>query len=453
MSTAISLQFAEVLQRFYSFAVRKKTNARGLIQLVAVIAVLLGSHLVHAQTTITLAPRTRFQVMNGIGGAIAFNLPDYEALTPTQKNEIEDLIYDDCGIDIVRLRTGNSDALNNELAARAHRNGAKTLLTSWSPPPSLKSNNSIVGGTLSRVGGGTTGPYDYAGFAQWWYDRLKASNWSHDYISIQNEPSYEAAGKETCRFAATESFTGTNPSASYAKALEAVNDRIKNEPLRPTFVAVDTENHPAFVSIAPTVSSLSYVNHLGFHNYGTTNFPSVKSRYNGKRGWMTEWGDDAIIDDWLVAAVDIHRTLVEADASAYIMWRMVHGNNSGQNWAMINVDNGIYEVQNLFYAVKHYAKFINNGSRRFSVTGAPANVLASGFLTPDQRKLVVIVINNGTTDTNIRFAGYGAFSSLQSYVTRNFDIGSNPWKQTNRLNPAGSLFLNKKSINTFVFSR
>jgi glucuronoarabinoxylan endo-1,4-beta-xylanase len=389
-------------------------------------------------------------MMNGIGGSIAFNLPDYEALSPTQKNEIEDLLYDNCGVDIVRLRTGNSDTLNSELATRARRNGAKTLLTSWSPPASLKSNNSIVGGTLRRVGGGTTGEYDYAAFAQWWYDRLNASRWSHDYISIQNEPTYEEDGKETCRFAATESST----SASYAKALEAVYDKIKNEPKIPKIVAVDAENHPAFGAIAPTVSSLSYVDHMGFHNYGTLNFPSVKSRYSGNRGWMTEWGaDPEINDDWLVLAVNIHRTLVEGDASAYLAWRMVHGNNTGQVWAMIGVENRQYAVQNAFYAVKHYAKFIDNGSQRFSVTGAPANVFASGFLTPDQRKLVVIVINNGTADTNITFAGYRSFRRLQSYVTRTFDIGSNPWKLTARLNPAGSLFLNKKSITTYVFSR
>jgi O-glycosyl hydrolase len=169
---------------------------------------------------------------------------------------------------------------------------------------------------------------------------------------------------------------------------------------------------------------------------------------------MTEWGaDPEINDDWLVLAVNIHRTLVEGDASAYLAWRMVHGNNTGQVWAMIGVENRQYAVQNAFYAVKHYAKFIDNGSQRFSVTGAPANVFASGFLTPDQRKLVVIVINNGTADTNITFAGYRSFRRLQSYVTRTFDIGSNPWKLTARLNPAGSLFLNKKSITTYVFSR
>jgi O-glycosyl hydrolase len=317
-----------------------------------------------AGTTTRISSDTtiRHQTMDGIGGSIAFNTPDYEALSATKKNEIENLLYVDCGIDIVRLRTGNSDALNNELAMRAQRNGAKTLLTCWSPPASLKSNNSIVSGTLRIV----SGNYDYAGFANWWYDRLSASNWMHDFISIQNEPSFDPGDKETCRFFANETVPATTSgSASYRLAMEAVYNKIKNEPKRPQFIAVDAETHSAFNSITPTVSGLSYVNHLGFHNYGTNDFAGVKSRYNGNRGWMTEWGADPdILDNWLVLAINIHETLVNANASAYLAWRMVHGNNTGQVWAMIGVENGQYQVQNSFYSVKHFAKHISSGDQR-----------------------------------------------------------------------------------------
>jgi O-glycosyl hydrolase len=293
---------------------------------------------------VTLDPSIRHQIMDGIGGSIAFNLPAYEALSATRKNEIEHLLYVDCGIDIVRLRTGNSDALNNELAMRAQRNGAKTLLTCWSPPPSLKSNNSIVSGTLRIV----SGKYDYAGFADWWHARLAASNWTHDFISIQNEPSFDPGNKETCRFFANESVPATTSgSASYRLALEAVHNRIRNEPKKPQFIAVDAETHSAFKSIAPTVSGLSYVSHLGFHNYGANDFSGVKAKYNGRRGWMAEWGKDAsdsdptgIKENWLLPPKNIHDTLVGANASAYLEWRMVHGHNTGQVWAMIGVANG-----------------------------------------------------------------------------------------------------------------
>lgn len=409
-------------------------------------------------TRISSDPTIRHQMMDGIGGSIAFNTPDYEALSATKKNEIENLLYVDCGIDIVRLRTGNSDTLNNELAMRAQRNGAKTLLTCWSPPASLKSNNSIVSGTLRIV----SGKYDYAGFANWWYDRLAASNWTHDFISIQNEPSYDPGDKETCRLFANETVPATaSGSASYKFALEAVYNRIKNEAKRPQLIAVDAETHSAFNSIAPTVSGLSYVNHLGFHNYGTNDFAGIESRYNGKRGWMTEWGKDGttadpgILENWLLLAANIHETLVGADASAYLAWRMVHGNNTGQVWAMIGVENGQYQVQNSFYAVKHYAKHISRGHQRIEVTnsGTNANVRASGYINPAGNKLTLIVLNTGGTDDviSLRFPGLPV-ASATGFRTRQFDIGGFPYQSLGTVNVANDYALIKNSITTFVIT-
>lgn len=406
-----------------------------------------------AGTTTRISSDTtiRHQTMDGIGGSIAFNTPDYEALSATKKNEIENLLYVNCGIDIVRLRTGNSDALNNELAMRAQRNGAKSLLTCWSPPASLKSNNSITSGTLRIV----SGKYDYAGFADWWYARLSASNWMHDFISIQNEPSFDPGDKETCRLFANETVPATTSgSASYKKALEAVYNKIKNEPNRPQFIAVDAENHSAFDSIAPTVSGLSFVNHLGFHNYGTNDFAGVKSNYNGRRGWMTEWGADPdILDNWLVLATNIHETLVNANASAYLAWRMVHGNNTGQVWAMIGVENGQYQVQNSFYSVKHFAKHISSGDQRIEVTnsGTNANLRVSGYLNVAGNKISLIVLNTGGTDDviSLRFPGLPV-GSVTAFRTRQFDIGGFPYNSLGTINIANNQTISKNSITSYV---
>lgn len=406
-----------------------------------------------AGTTTRISSDTtiRHQTMDGIGGSIAFNTPDYEALSATKKNEIENLLYVNCGIDIVRLRTGNSDALNNELAMRAQRNGAKSLLTCWSPPASLKSNNSITSGTLRIV----SGKYDYAGFADWWYARLSASNWMHDFISIQNEPSFDPGDKETCRFFANETVPATTSgSASYRLAMDAVYNKIKNEPKRPQFIAVDAENHSAFNSIAPTVSGLSYVNHLGFHNYGTNDFAGVKSRYNGNRGWMTEWGADPdILNNWLVLATNIHETLVNANASAYLAWRMVHGNNTGQFWAMIGVDNGQYQVQNSFYSVKHFAKHISSGDQRIEVTnsGTNANLRASAYLNAEGNKISLIVLNTGGTDDviSLRFPGLPV-GSVTAFRTRQFDIGGFPYNSLGAINIANNQTISKNSITSYV---
>jgi glucuronoarabinoxylan endo-1,4-beta-xylanase len=405
----------------------------------------------------------RHQIMDGIGGSIAFNLPDYEALSATQKNQIENLLYVDCGIDLVRLRTGNSDALNNELAMRAQRNGARSLLTCWSPPASLKSNNSIISGTLRIV----SGKYDYAGFADWWHARLNASDWIHDFISIQNEPSYDPGNKETCRFLANETVPATaNGSASYRLALDAVHNRIRNEPKKPQVIAVDAETHSAFNSIAPTVSGLSFVNHLGFHNYGSNDFAGVASRYHGRRGWMTEWGKDAsatdpvgIRENWLLLPVNIHETLVGANASAYLAWRMVHGNNTGQVWAMIGVENRQFQVQNSFYSVKHFAKEISAGDQRFEVTRSDTNadVRISGYINRTGRKLTLVALNTSTAAAGISLRLPGIpVHSMNAFQTKQADMANNvltnPYQALGTVDHAQTQTLPAQSITTYVIS-
>ena len=225
----------------------------------------------------------RHQIMDGIGGSIAFNLPDYEALSATQKNQIENLLYVDCGIDIVRLRTGNSDALNNELAMRAQRNGARSLLTCWSPPASLKSNNSIISGTLRIV----SGKYDYAGFADWWYARLNASNWIHDFISIQNEREWV----DFCREVLREPELPQDPRAASNAA------RVANR------AWLDDKVAAAFASLASadlidrlTAAQTAYGNVNGVHDLIA--HPQLRTRRMpiGQQSvevpalpWITEW--------------------------------------------------------------------------------------------------------------------------------------------------------------------
>lgn len=413
----------------------------------------------------------RRQIMDGIGGSVAFNTTHYQNLSVTQKDAIENLLYVDCGVDIVRLRTGNSDTLNNELAMRAQRNGAKSLLTCWSPPASLKSNNSINSGTLRIV----SGQYDYAGFADWWYDRLVASNWMHDYISIVNEPMYDpapAVTKETCRLFPTQTVPASvTGSASYKLALEAVHNKIKNEPNKPQFIAVDAHDHSSFKSIGPTISGLSFVNHMGFHNYGTNDFTGVKNNYNGHRGWMTEWGQDrntevvgsiGIKEDWMLLATNIHDTLVLSDASAYLCWRMVHGANTGQVWAMIGVNaptttNRQYAVQNAFHVVKHYAKEISPGDQRVDVTASATNLSISGFIDSTGSKLTLIALNEGTTAISIslRLSGLPVASAAAFQTTQtgtNAATLINPYQALGSIDPNQSQSLPARSMTTYVIS-
>ena len=174
---------------------------------------------------------------------------------------------------------------------------------------------------------------------------------------------------------------------------------------------------------------------------------------------MTEWGKDGttadpgILENWLLLAANIHETLVGANASAYLAWRMVHGNNTGQVWAMIGVESGQYQVQNSFYSVKHYAKHISSGHQRFEVTnsGTNANVRASGYINPAGNQLTLIVLNTGGTDDTIslRFPGLPV-ASVTAFRTRQFNIGSSPYQSLGAVNVANDQLIYKNSITSYV---
>src|SRR6185295_6129548 len=107
----------------------------------------------------------------------------------TKLNEIADLMFADCGIDIIRFKNwyypdnyptdktttamsadGSLLAWNATnalytLAIQRNQN-IKVLFSSWGPPVSLKSNGKLPEGTLKKDA--TTGGFLYDDFAQYW---------------------------------------------------------------------------------------------------------------------------------------------------------------------------------------------------------------------------------------------------------------------------------------------
>ena len=167
---------------------------------VVVLCLLFTQTLIAATGTVDVA--TRYQMIEGFGASGAW----YESwlTSNTEREEIYDLLFDDLGIDIYRIRnTYDYDAvyMNNTaviVAEALERNpDLKIMVSSWSPPTYLKSTGALNSGTL--IGG--PDDYDYEGFAQWLYESIIA--WSSygvnpDYINIQNEPDWD--GNDRCLF-------------------------------------------------------------------------------------------------------------------------------------------------------------------------------------------------------------------------------------------------------------
>ena len=447
---------------------------------------------------VTLDPAIRHQTLDGIGGALTWN--SARVVSSPNKTTLESLIFDDLGLDIIRLKNWyyplnwpastspstispgwqktNYDA-NKTFYDWAKKPGRdiKVLLSSWSPPASLKDTGQREGletspgsgvykGKLKKV----NGKFVYAEFAQYWVDLLDNMNWDPDYLSIQNEPGWLAA-HETCDFAPTQ--TSTLP--GFAETLDAVHNRIKNRADLPLLVSPESESMTEFLSQAVPLRTRSYLDIYAFHNYNIgnpsatdssgviSNLNSIRSESNnatsGRKNWMSEFSRGEF--DWLDTAHVIHNTLTEGNASAYIYWALVWAAETTPATAhserVFSIDDdGGYARGNTYYTLKHFAKHISRGHQRFEVTkaaGSNANIRVSGYLHPSGKQVTLIVLNTGGTDDTIALRLRGLpVSSATAIRTRQFDITGFPYNSLGSVNLANNQAISKNSITTYVIN-
>lgn len=430
---------------------------------------------------VTLDPSIRHQTMDGIGGALTWYSSRMLSLSSARRAQVEALIFDDLGLDIIRLKNwyfpadypANKSPGNIPASVRTNHNNNKifydmakkngrdisVLLSSWSPPAQLKTNNSLQnGGTLKK---NANGQYVYADLAQYWVDLLDHMNWVPDYLSFQNEPGW-VADHETCEFAPTQ----TSALAGYAEALDAIHNRIKDRPDSPVLIGPESENMNAFVSQVAPLRSRPHVGVFAYHSYNIGSRAAIDGeipKFNrirnestnpttGRRNWMSEHSRGEF--DWLDTAHVIHNTLVEANSSAYIFWKLVWGDSTNPDEIVFNINGGDYVMGNTYYALKHYAKYISRGHQRFEVSklaGSNTNIRVSGYLNPAGNQVTLVVLNTGGTDDEIalRLSGLPV-DSATSFRTRKFDVQSNPFEQR-AVNLSGNLAITKNSVTTFVF--
>ncbi|HKI70441.1 MAG TPA: hypothetical protein VKA67_12685, partial [Verrucomicrobiae bacterium] len=134
--------------------------------------------------TATIDATKTYQTIEGLGGAIAF----YDGWVTAHPYKLEIYTNAFAGLNLSMLRLGdwyryNDSVFNSaageggvahDIVANANRilgRPVPVYMSSWSPPAFLKSNGQTGnGGTLIY----TNGSFDYAGFAQYWYDSISA---------------------------------------------------------------------------------------------------------------------------------------------------------------------------------------------------------------------------------------------------------------------------------------
>ncbi len=404
--------------KFYFYKLMSLVKIRSLkIEKIILIFFIVFNFQSYSQSTansIINAAETH-QTMEGFGAAIAW--ADGTLTGSQRKGEIYNYIFNDLGLDILRLKNDYrnnptnfapniAEIVDTMYALSPFR--PKILISSWTPPTNIKSNNDLNGGNNATLKKDTSGQYMYKEFAAYWVNSLNAYNSigvEPDYISIQNEPSYDASW-ESCRFEGTENSSV----AGYNKALDSVYMALQQANLYPKILVSEVHGigFNAFQNYANNLNSNhydGYAYHL-YHGDGglnntnpdafNTSLTAIGNTYTSKPIFQTEFDRG----DWFQTVWLIHNCLVNGNVSGYLYWQLVWGNGGKP---LIQVGFTTYLVTKYYWAFRQYSKFVDFGWKRISASVDSDSLRVSAFLSPDSNKLSVVILNIGTQTKTTSF--------------------------------------------------
>jgi glucuronoarabinoxylan endo-1,4-beta-xylanase len=379
--------------------------------------------------------KTRHQKIEGFGASGAYYTMEF--VNHKQKAALYNLLFNELGLDIFRIRNNydmepNSFRETAEIvkgAKAAVGGNLKIMMSSWSPPVYLKSNINTVGGTLKK----NNGNYAYADFAMWWCDSLAAyakAGVNVDYVSIQNEPDYEARW-DSCKFGPTE----TPDLAGYNAAFEAVWQKLNTKmgSNMPKMLVPEAYGLSSSRNYIDNIDNLSHVYGYAHHLYDCsgntsgcgsepdmylTDMNNFKSKYDSKPLFQTEYQHHEP-NAWMQAintAILMHNSLTVEGAAAYLYWDLFWGPGTV---SLVSLDDPCsYSINHTYYAFKQYSAFIDSGWQRVEASTENTGLRISAYISPDNKKLTAVIINT-TAGTDITLdCSFKGFSVSKGEIYR-----------------------------------
>jgi len=344
--------------------------------------VLSTALLLSAQGTAYVDFGSSVQTIEGFGGSTAW-LP---ALSSSQANTLfSNGNNSQLGLSILRVRIdpGGSGNWGTELsnAQAAQSRGAYVIATPWTPPASMKSNDSTVGGSLNSSSYGA-----YATYLNSFVSYMKNGGVNLYAISMQNEPDANVT-YESCSWTGSQMDTWVRNNAGV---------------LTTKLYMPESESFNTSYS-DPTLNDSNAVGHVAIiagHLYGAS--PSYYSNAfsKGKQVWMTEhYISGSGISNALAVAKEINDSMSIADYSAYVWWWLEDVSSQNSYTGLID-SNG--NVKAAGYAVGQYSKFVRPGYVRSNSTYNPSNnVYVTAY--KGNGNYVIVAINMGSSSVNQPF--------------------------------------------------
>jgi glucuronoarabinoxylan endo-1,4-beta-xylanase len=468
---------------------RRSCSLRAIVLCAALATGSCGGGADPVNVSIAIDTTVTHQTLEGFGAATA-----YQAyILAGRTDDIFQVLFVDSGLDILRLGNwyqnqgqtdttttpfSDSDEVQIVQKATAARGGTppKILMSSWTPPAYLKSNgvtkppfgsgSSAPAGTLIQNGGA----YDYADFGDWWARSLQAyaaEGVVPDWVSIQNEPDFFTSQWETCVFGPTEGATVAGVAAAgYGQALDAVSGAIQaaSLPSPPVLLGPETTGFSGNV-VQQYLDGLdpSRLGGIAHHLYGIPGDNPGPDAFNaslmnlaksgaaeGLPTFMTEYSPN--VPTMFDTAWLINNALTVENASAYLYWELVWSNSTpatGLVTIASSSPTAPYTINDLYYALKHFARWTDPGWVRVDATSSVSAVRTSAFVSPDGTSLTLVLLNTGSEDHLISVSpGAFPFGTLTIYRS------SGDSERTTVVTPEsdGSIALPSRAIATVTYT-
>ena len=346
------------------------------------------------EASINISGNDNKQVIQGFGCATVFNPPNTSAITSEEFDRLFGSANGQVGLNTLRIRIASDDAWRaTELnyAKAAIQRGARVFASPWSPPASMKTNNSIIKGKLI--------PDSAAAYAKYLNDfaLYMANNGAPLYaVSVQNEPDWEPS-YESCVWTAIEMRDFLKNQGAAITATRLIAPELVN-------------NNQTYVNtILSDDGAVANLDILGTHLYGGGLVENALATAKNKEVWMTEHLDTlTTYTANLNTGIEIHDCFTKANFNAYIWWY-------GKRFYGLIGQDGI--VTKRGYIVSHFARFIKQGAIRLGTsTNTRTDVLISAYR--NGTKKVLVAINWGIYNVKQKFTFQNAsVASVIPYVT------------------------------------
>lgn len=435
-------------------------------------------------STLVIDTNTRYQTIDGFGGA--FTWYGDRLANANNSDKGYDAFFTDAKISIVRFKNeynygvmgkaANATAMATnykEARDRAAQYGEKitVLMSCWSPPAYLKSDNAIDNGkgTLKK---NDDGEYMYKEYADWWVESLQyymSKGIEIDYVSIQNEVDFSPESYEGCRFAVTEN----DQYAGYDEAFIAVYDAFQEAfgadapillgPETMSCSVIDMLNYakPILDKRPEALGGLAYHLYVGGTSNETENTVKVVSYLDNFTGLETyfpdtkKWQTEFWVGQGLETAELIWSALVNAEMNAYVYWSAIWADSTPDRFDsadLMEINNaGEWRLTAKYYALRHYSEFIRPGYDRIEFKAEQNYHKVCAFANEENTKVAAVIVNSTAQDMAYYISGQDytiTDSAVYQSVYNGAGVEEDMYKAMGKLGQEGLVVCPANSVTT-----